>query len=105
MWKLINKENGNSQKTGNIIINTGDDIITNPQTVSDRLNIFFFFAEVTEDLLSQNSCHCLRQKSQFQIKNCFTTMFVSSVTVNEVEQAIKSLKSITLLAFMKFRCL
>ena len=30
-WKLINKESSNSQQICNIIINIGDDIITNPQ--------------------------------------------------------------------------
>jgi hypothetical protein len=35
LWKLINKQTGNSQQTYNIIINNGDNIITNPKTVSD----------------------------------------------------------------------
>jgi len=30
LWKLVNKETGNSQQRPNIIINTGDKIITNP---------------------------------------------------------------------------
>jgi len=30
LWKLVNKEIGNSQQRPNIIINTGDKIITNP---------------------------------------------------------------------------
>jgi hypothetical protein len=40
LWKSIIKETGNSQQACNIIINMGDDIITNPQIVSDRFNIF-----------------------------------------------------------------
>jgi hypothetical protein len=66
MWKLKNKETGNSQQTCNIIMNTRDDIITNPQTVSHIFNAFF--AEIIEDLSSQKNCHCLKQNSQFQIK-------------------------------------
>jgi len=42
LWKLINKETVNSQQMFNIIVNTGDDIITNPQKVSDRFNIVFY---------------------------------------------------------------
>jgi outer membrane lipoprotein-sorting protein len=30
LWKLINKESGNSQQNCNIIINDGENIITNP---------------------------------------------------------------------------
>lgn len=66
LWKSINKETGNSQQTCNIIINNRDNIITNPQIVSDRFNIFL--EEVIEDLLSRNNCHCLKQNLQVQIK-------------------------------------
>jgi len=66
LWKLMNKETGNSQQTCNIIINNGNNIFTNPQIVSDRFK--FFFEEVIEDLLSQNNCHCLKQNLQVQIK-------------------------------------
>jgi rRNA pseudouridine-1189 N-methylase Emg1 (Nep1/Mra1 family) len=38
LWKLINKESGKFQRICNIIINTRDKIITNPQIVSDRFN-------------------------------------------------------------------
>jgi hypothetical protein len=48
LWKLINKEYGNSQQNCNIIINDGENIITNPQIVSDRFNTFF--TEVIEEL-------------------------------------------------------
>jgi hypothetical protein len=57
LWKLINKESGNSQLNCNIIINYGEKIITNPQTVSDRFNTFF--AEVIEALLSQTTTTAL----------------------------------------------
>jgi hypothetical protein len=50
LWKLINKESGNSQQNCNIIINYGENIIANPQIVSDRFNTFF--TEVIEELLS-----------------------------------------------------
>jgi hypothetical protein len=51
LWKLIYKESCNNQQNCNIIINAGEKIVTNPQIVSDRFNIFF--TEVIEDLLSQ----------------------------------------------------
>jgi hypothetical protein len=41
LWKLINKESGNSQQNCNVIINDGGKIITNPQIVSGRFNTFF----------------------------------------------------------------
>jgi hypothetical protein len=91
MWKLINKESGNTQQICNIIINDGGEIITNLQIVSDKFNIFF--TELIEDLSSQNNYPCLKQNLKFQIKNCPETMFVARVTLIEVEQAIKSLKS------------
>jgi hypothetical protein len=34
LWKIINKEIGNSHHVSNIIINTGAKIITNPQTIT-----------------------------------------------------------------------
>jgi hypothetical protein len=66
MWKLINKESGNLQQNCNIIVNDGENIITNPQIVSDRFNTFF--TEVIEELLSQNKYHCLKQNTKFKIK-------------------------------------
>jgi hypothetical protein len=74
LWKLTNKETGNSQQTCNIIINNRDNIITNPQIVSDRFHIFF--EEVIQDLLSQNNCHCIKQNLQVQIKK---KLFYSNV--------------------------
>ena len=38
--KLINKGTGNCWHMCNTMINTGDDIITNRQIVSDKFNIF-----------------------------------------------------------------
>jgi len=55
LWKLVNKETGNSQQGPNIIINTGDKIITNPQMISEKFNNYF--TEVIEDLLSQDETH------------------------------------------------
>jgi hypothetical protein len=91
LWKLINKESGNSQQNCSIIIHDGENIITNPQTVSDRFNTFF--TEVTEELLSQNNYHCLKQSTKFRIKNCSKTMFIAPVTEIELEEAIKGLKT------------
>ena len=56
LWKIINEETGNSQQRPNIIINTGDKIITSPQTITEKFHICF--TEVTEDLLSQVNRHC-----------------------------------------------
>jgi hypothetical protein len=60
LWKLINKESGNPQQNFNLIVNDGENIITNTQTVSDRFNTFF--TEVNDELLSQNNYHCLSKK-------------------------------------------
>jgi hypothetical protein len=91
LWKLINKESGNSQQNCNIVINDGENIITCPQIVSDRFNTFF--TEVGEKLLSQNNYHCLKQNTKFKLKNCSETMFIAPVTETEVEQTIKGLKT------------
>jgi len=40
LWKIINKEIGNSHPVSNIITNTGAKIITNPQTITERFNIY-----------------------------------------------------------------
>jgi len=50
LCNIINKETGIAQWLSHIIINTGDKIITNPQIIAERFNIYF--TEVTEDLLS-----------------------------------------------------
>ena len=91
LWKIINKEIGNSHHVSNIIINTGVEIMKNPQIITERLNIYF--SEVIEDLLSQVNYHCPQQYLQFQIKNCSETMFVAPVTETEVEQVIKGSKN------------
>jgi hypothetical protein len=91
LQKIINKEIGNSHQVSNIIINTGVKIITNPQIITDRFNIYF--TEVIKDLLSPVNYHCLQQYLHFQIKNCSKTMFVATDKENEVEQVIKSLKN------------
>jgi hypothetical protein len=91
LWKIINKEIGNSHHVANIIINTGVKIITNPQVITKRFNIYF--TEVIEDLLSEVNYHCPQQYLEFQIKNCSKTMFVAPVTETEVEQIIKGLKN------------
>jgi len=89
LWKIINKEISNSHQVSNIIINTGAKIITNPQKITERFNIYF--TEVIEDLLSQVNYHSPQQYLQFQIKNCSETRFVAPVTETEVEQVIKGL--------------
>ena len=92
LWKIINKEIGNSLcVSSNIIINTGLEIITNPQIITERFNICF--TEVIEDLLSQFNYHCPQQCLKFQIKNCSETMFVAPVAGTEVEQVIEGLKN------------
>jgi len=91
LWKIINKEIVNSHHVSNIKMNTGAKMITNPQTITDRFNIYF--TEVTEDLLSQVNYHCPQQYLQSQIKNCSETMFVAPVTETEVKQVIKGLKN------------
>jgi hypothetical protein len=65
--------------------------ISNPPIVSDRFNTFF--TEVTEELLSQNNYHCLKQNTTFKIKNCSETMFIPPVMETEMEQTIKGLKT------------
>jgi hypothetical protein len=69
----------------------GVKVITNPQIITERFNIYF--TEVTEDLLSQANYHYPQQYLQFQIKNCSETMFVAPVTETEVGQVIKGLKN------------
>jgi hypothetical protein len=91
LWKLINKEIGNSHSEPNLIINTGGKIITNPQIITERFNTYF--TEVTEDLLAQVSYHYPQQYLNLQIKNCPETMLMAPVTVTELEKAVKGLKS------------
>ena len=55
LWNITNKETGNSQRSSVIITNTGVKIITKPQIIAERFNIYF--TEVTEDLLSQVTYH------------------------------------------------
>jgi hypothetical protein len=86
-----------------IINNTGEDIITNPQIVSDRFNIFF--TEIIEDLLFQYNYHCLMHNLKFQIKKCSETIFVAPVGIIEVDRQLRVQRAILPLALMKFRCL
>jgi hypothetical protein len=51
LWKIINKETDNSQRVPSIIIKTENKIISNPQIITEKFDIYF--TEVTEDLLSQ----------------------------------------------------
>jgi hypothetical protein len=78
LWKIVNKELGNSHCVSNIIINAGFKIIANHRIITDRFNIYF--TEVIEDRLSQVNYHCPQQYLKFQIKNCSETMFVAPVT-------------------------
>jgi hypothetical protein len=75
LWKIINKETGNSQQSPNIIINVGGKVITNLQTITEKFNSYF--TEVTEDLLSQVNHHRPQQHLKFQTKNCPETMFIA----------------------------
>jgi len=97
LWKIINGETGNSQQRPDIILNTGDKIITNPLTITEKFNIYF--TDVIEDLLSQVNCHCPQQHLKSQIKNCPKTMFVAPVTETEVIQVIKGLKNSSSVGF------
>jgi hypothetical protein len=56
LQKTLNKETGNSQRVPNIIINTEEKIITNPQIITEKFNVYF--TEVNEYLLSQVNYHC-----------------------------------------------
>ena len=47
LWKIINKEIGNSQQAPNIIINSQDKIITNPQMITEKFNSYF--TDIIED--------------------------------------------------------
>jgi hypothetical protein len=78
LWKLINKDSGNSQQNCNIVINDGENIITNSQIVSDRFNTLFTY--VIKELLSQNNYQCFKQNTKFRIKNCSETMFIAPAT-------------------------
>ena len=91
LWKLLNKESGKFQQTSNIIIKSGDKIISNPQIVSDSFNIFF--TDIIDYLLAQRNHHCLMLKSKLQIEKRANTMFVAPVSATEMEQVIKSLKN------------
>jgi hypothetical protein len=75
LWKIMNKETGNSQRAPNIIINTENKLIRNPQIIREKFNIYF--TEVIEGLLSQVNYRCPQQHSKFHIKNCSETMFVA----------------------------
>jgi hypothetical protein len=88
---LINKEIGNSQANSDYTIKSGNELITSPQVVSDRFNTFF--VEVIEDLLLQKNVLDQKKNWQFFVKECSKTMFVSPVTIQEVKEVIKSLKS------------
>jgi len=68
LWKIINKETGNSQQAPNIIMNLQDKIITNPQMITEKFNSYFI--DIIEDLLSQTNRHCPQQNLKFQIKEC-----------------------------------
>jgi hypothetical protein len=73
MWKLINKETGNSQSNSDYTIKSGNELITSPQVVSDRFNTFF--VEVIEDLLLQKNVLDQKKNRQFFVKECSKTMF------------------------------
>jgi len=91
LWKIINKETGNSQQKPNIIINAGDKVITNPQMITEKFSSYF--TEVIEDLLSQVNHHRPQQHLKFQTKNCPETMFIAPVTKTELILVIKGLKN------------
>jgi hypothetical protein len=81
LWKLINKETSNPQQRPNIIINTGDKIITNSQMISEKFNSYF--TGVIEDL-SQANTHNPQQYLSLLVNDCPATMFLAPVTENEV---------------------
>jgi len=91
LWKLLNKETGNSQQRPNIIINTGDKIITNPQMIYEKFNNNY--TEVIEDLLSQANTHNPQHYLRLQVNDCPATVFIAPVTESEIIRAIKDLKN------------
>jgi len=91
LWKIINKEIGNSQQAPNIIINSQVKIITNPQMITEKFNSYF--TDIIEDLLSQVNSHCPKQNLKFQTKESPKSMFIAPVTEAEVIQVIKDLKN------------
>jgi hypothetical protein len=76
MWKLINKEMGNSQCNSDYTIKSGNELITSPQVVSDRFNTFF--VEVIEDLLLQKNVLDQKKNRQFFVMECSKTMSLKS---------------------------
>jgi len=91
LWKLINKETGNSQHSPNIIINIGNKKITNPQMITEKFNSYF--TEVIEDLLSQANSHCPQKCSKLQTQDCPESMLIAPITEAEVIRVIKDLNN------------
>jgi hypothetical protein len=91
LWKIINKETGKFRQKPNIVINTGDKLITNPQTITEKFSSYFI--EITEDLLSQVNHYFPQQHSTFYMKNCSETIFIAPTTETELIQIIKDLKN------------
>ena len=75
LWKLVNRETGNSHRVANITINTGVKRISNPQIITERFNAYF--TGIIEDMLAQVNSYNPQQYANFQIKNCSETMFVA----------------------------
>jgi len=82
LWKIINKEIGNSQQAPNVIINSQDKIITNPQMITEKFNSYF--TDIIEDLLSQVNSRCPKQNLKFQTKEGPENVFIAPVTEAEV---------------------
>jgi len=97
LWKLVNRETGDSHRVANITINTGVKRISNPQIITERFNAYF--TGIIEDMLAQVNSYNPQQYANFQIKNCSETMFIAPVTETEVEKIVKGLKSKSAVGF------
>jgi hypothetical protein len=62
--KIINKEIGNSHHVSNITINTGAKIITNPQAITERFNIYF--TELIEEFYLRLKINALSNTCNFK---------------------------------------
>jgi hypothetical protein len=90
MWHLINEEVGKSFKGGKKIeLYSGTKIISDPQIVADVI----FFAEIIDDLLSQNDKNNTDIQMQKQRINCYpNTILLHPVTEYEIVCVRNSLK-------------
>jgi len=90
MWQLISREIGKTQDDYKVELKVGNDIISNPMVITEKLNMYFM--NIMAELVKQNINKGSYNNSRHKIKHCPNSIFISPLIEEEVVSLAKNLK-------------